>query len=124
MENTFFDATNRLLILIENGEIGLDFSIHHYFKILYNFDVLQANDKYTADKGFGIPLAIALDTKGPEIRTGKLEGTFFVILRFKCLCNYLKPVERKFIYNLKKNPRPCQKLLQSKLAEALFLKVS
>ena len=51
----------------------------------YDFDVLQANDKYTQDKGFGIPLAIALDTKGPEIRTGKLEGTFFPHFKlFKC----------------------------------------
>ena len=49
-------------------------SLNYFHK--YDFDVLQANDKYTADKGFGIPLAIALDTKGPEIRTGKLEGTF------------------------------------------------
>ena len=68
-----------------------------------DFDVLQASDKYTKDKGFGIPLAIALDTKGPEIRTGKLEGTFFSHFKlFKYVTTYLKPFEKKFIHNLKK----------------------
>lgn len=37
-------------------------------------NVRKAAEKYGKDKGFMPSIAIALDTKGPEIRTGVLEG--------------------------------------------------
>lgn len=37
-------------------------------------NIRQAVKNYSAKIGMAYPLAIALDTKGPEIRTGLLEG--------------------------------------------------
>ena len=38
-----------------------------------------AADQYKKEKGFDPCLSIALDTKGPEIRTGLLEGVSYAI---------------------------------------------
>lgn len=51
-------------------------------------NVRKAVESYSKKQGFIHPLAIALDTKGPEIRTGLLEGVSLNIQmkRYFLLC--------------------------------------
>lgn len=45
-------------------------------------NVRQAQKNLTARAGINIPVAVALDTKGPEIRTGLLEGVSTCHVRY------------------------------------------
>lgn len=42
-------------------------------------NIRQAVKNYSAKIGMAYPLAIALDTKGPEIRTGLLAGVYYEV---------------------------------------------
>jgi pyruvate kinase len=42
-------------------------------------NIREAVANYSKKQGMSCPLAIALDTKGPEIRTGLLEGVMHLV---------------------------------------------
>jgi Pyruvate kinase len=53
-------------------------------------NIREAVANYSKKLGMNCPLAIALDTKGPEIRTGLLEGVMYLVL-----CMYHSPYNKK-----------------------------
>lgn len=65
-------------------------SHEYHAETIRNCRVAEKN--YSAKLGFPFSLAIALDTKGPEIRTGLLEGVSSVItlyLRVKYISRWI-----------------------------------
>lgn len=59
----------------------------------YEYHQSVIDNTREADKQLGErPLAIALDTKGPEIRTGLMTNDQDVSLRCRRLCGYVRSV--------------------------------
>lgn len=64
------------------GRLNFSHGSHEYHaKTIKN--LRQAAQNYSKKIGVYCPLAIALDTKGPEIRTGLLEGVSVFVLHVK-----------------------------------------